>query len=153
MGDDTSALDAVLHCDTERLRLLEEEHQLMELIEQSQSHGGAAGGAGEGGAARQQDGAPPPAAANGGADGGHDALALTQRLAAVGKRLHDIGEGVGVEPGVGQVGLLRRKRFPPATRRPCSMHGRSSISSRRTPSRKRHGAVRRTCGVLTPGGA
>ncbi|KAL4442757.1 hypothetical protein ABPG77_006751 [Micractinium sp. CCAP 211/92] len=92
VGDSTSALDAVLQCDTERLQLLEEEQQLMELIEQSHS---GAGGSGADGAARRQDGAPPPGAANGAAGGAAnggepDGLALTQRLAAVGKRLHDI---------------------------------------------------------------
>ncbi|KAL4424205.1 hypothetical protein ABPG75_001506 [Micractinium tetrahymenae] len=110
VGDDTTALEAVLHCDTERLRLLEEEQQLMELIEQSHSTGvaaaaaataAAAGGEGgphgggaapsENGAVRQQDGAAAAPAANGAGSGGEqDGLALTQRLAAVGKRLHEI---------------------------------------------------------------
>lgn len=85
-GDDTTALDAVLQCDTERLMLLEEEAQLMEQLSAAQH-----GEEGQADGQRQQQGAAPPAANGSAPDAGSDGLAVTQRLAAIGKRLHEIG--------------------------------------------------------------
>ena len=108
VGDDTTALDAVLQCDTERLLLLEEEHELMEQMHAAEKlPGGAAGAvpavanggtAAHGGEARAQQGTPPaaPAAANGAPP--DKGVLLAQRLAEVGKRLLEIGawmEGAG----------------------------------------------------------
>ncbi|PSC74057.1 ABC transporter F family member 3 [Micractinium conductrix] len=100
VGDDTTALDAVLQCDTERLLLLEEEHELMEQMHAAEKlPGGAAGAvpavanggtAAHGGEARAQQGTPPaaPAAANGAPP--DKGVLLAQRLAEVGKRLLEI---------------------------------------------------------------
>lgn len=86
VGDDTSALDAVLECDTERLALLAEEAELMDVLNSGGGSGtAAAAGPERAEGERPQQGAAPPAAA-----AASDA-ALTQRLEAVSKRLHDIG--------------------------------------------------------------
>ncbi len=96
-GDDITALDAVLECDTERLLLLEEEAELMEQLSAAQ-HGEEGHADGQ---PRQQQGAAPPAA-NGSASAaaGSDGLAATQRLAAIGKRLHEIGACIGSGSGL-----------------------------------------------------
>lgn len=95
VGDNTTALDAVLECDTERLLLLEEEHRLMEELSGGASSADATsaaatanGGGGEAAEQRAQQGAAAVAAAGGDVD----TLAKTERLAYIGKRLHEIGE-------------------------------------------------------------
>jgi hypothetical protein len=98
VGDNTSALDAVLECDTERLALLAEEAELMEALNSGGGGGGGGGAAGPEAAAageRPQQGAAPPAPA-----AASDA-ALTQRLEAVSKRLHDIGGRRAAAPACG----------------------------------------------------
>lgn len=90
-GDDTTALDAVLQCDTERLALLDEEARLMEQLSVAQ-HGeeGQAVGQPRPPPPQQQDAAPP--AANGSDPATcSDGLATTQQLAAIAERLHEIG--------------------------------------------------------------
>jgi ATP-binding cassette subfamily F protein 3 len=86
-GDDITALDAVLQCDTERLALLEEEAELMEQLSAAQ-HGEEGQDQVDG--QRQQQGAAPPAANGSAPAAGTDGLAATQRLAAIAKRLHEI---------------------------------------------------------------
>ncbi|KAL4853778.1 ABC transporter F family member 3 [Chlorella vulgaris] len=97
VGDNTTAIDAVLECDTERLSLLAEEQELMEKLnassgtaavpaadQQHQQQNGAAAAAN--GTAAAANGAAPNGAA-GVADAG---LAQSARLAEVGKRLLEI---------------------------------------------------------------
>jgi hypothetical protein len=112
VGDNTTAIDAVLECDTERLSLLAEEQELMEKLnassgtaavpaadQQHQQQNGAAAAAN--GTAAAANGA----AANGAAAGVADAgLAQSARLAEVGKRLLEIG----VRLLARKQGLLRR---------------------------------------------
>lgn len=66
--------------------LLEEEAQLMEQLSAAQ-HGEEGHADGQ----RQQQGAAPPASNGSAPDAGSDGLAVTQRLATIGKRLHEIG--------------------------------------------------------------
>ena len=88
-GDDTTALDAVLQCDTERLILLDEEARLMEQLSVAQ-HGEEGQAVGQQ-QQQQQQGAAPPAANGSDPATSSDGLAATQRLAAIAKRLHEIG--------------------------------------------------------------
>jgi hypothetical protein len=109
VGDDTSALDAVLECDTERLRLLAEEHSLMEFMSEEGSHAEAAAAAAAvlrarqastaAVAAAQQMGAGAAAAAAAAAAPVSDSVLLAQRLAEVGKRLLEIGGWAAWLPG------------------------------------------------------
>lgn len=89
-GDDTTALDAVLQCDTERLTLLDEEALLMEKLSMAQ-HGEEGQAGGQHHQQQQQQGAAPTAANGSDPATSSDALAATQRLAAIAKRLHEIG--------------------------------------------------------------
>jgi hypothetical protein len=95
VGDDTTALDVVLECDSERLDLLAEEAELMAALGDSAGGGDApAGGAADGDGGRQQQGAAPQQQQqqqqqqNGGPS---ESAVLAQRLQAVVKRLHEIG--------------------------------------------------------------
>ena len=103
-GDDTTAMDAVLHCDSERLQLLQEEHDLMEALNATDPQAAAAAvtAAGEQQQQQQKGGGTAAAAAAGvtgvqevaaGAPG--SSLALTLRLTEVSKRLIEIGWWVG----------------------------------------------------------
>jgi ATP-binding cassette subfamily F protein 3 len=91
-GDERSALDAVVACDTERTRLLEEEKALKAQVERDEAAAGAGGGGGEG----------KPSAKSSSSD------TAATRLSAVWKRLEEI-DADGAEARA--VSLLRGLSF------------------------------------------